>query len=216
MAEKMLDYARGIVPQETPYWCGPASTQVVLNGHGIRETEKSLAAQLGTHTGGTDHVGLFPGVLNKYTNAGYYSRTMPNDPATREQVERLWSDITASINGGHGVVANIVAPMSNYPRGVKGSASPRYVGGTVYHYVALMGYDDNPSARAVWVADSGFQPQGYWVSFDQLATLIPPKGYVAAPGPAAAPADDVAARVDVAMAKWREILVQLVGPVRTA
>jgi hypothetical protein len=63
------------------------------------------------------------------------------------------------------------------PRGVKGSNSPRYCCGTIYHYVAAMGYDDTPGARAVWIADSGFWPFGYWCGFDQVATLIPPKGY---------------------------------------
>ena len=48
---------------------------------------------------------------------------------------------------------------------------------TVYHYVAAMGYDDPPGAWAVWIADSGFWPFGYWCGFDQVATLIPPKGY---------------------------------------
>jgi len=97
----------------------------------------------------------------------------------------------ASINGGRGVIANIVAPRSNYPRGVKGSVSPYYAGGTVYHYISVMGYDD-AGARSVWIADSGFQPQGYWMAFDQLASLIPPKGYAAAPGPVA-PAEKPAA-----------------------
>lgn len=186
MVEKILPYDRNIVPQETGYWCGPASTQVVLNSLGIHVNEPDMARELRTHTGGTDWIGQFPAVLNKYTNAGYFHVEMPHDPPSTEQKERLWRDIVASINGGRGVIANIVAPPSNYPRGVNGSVSPRYGGGTVYHYFSVMGYDD-AGARSVWVADSGFQPQGYWMSFDQLASLIPPKGYVAAPGPAAPP-----------------------------
>ena len=52
----------------------------------------------------------------------------------------------------------------------------------VFYYVEggkLHCYDPkNPDGiKAVWVADSGFDPFGYWMSFDQLATLIPPKGY---------------------------------------
>ncbi|WP_342659437.1 hypothetical protein Rruber_02667 [Rhodococcus ruber] len=182
MTEKVLPYDRGIVPQETGYWCGPASTQVVLNSLGIHVSEQQLAREIGTHTGGTDHIGLITPILNRYTNAGYFAVQMPQDPPTQAQVDRLWRDIVASINGGRGVVVNWVAPPSNYPRGVKGSVSPRYHSGIVYHYVAVMGYDDE--AMAVWVADSGFQPQGYWLSLAQLATLIPPKGYAAAPGPA--------------------------------
>ena len=185
MAEKVLPYDRSIVPQETGWFCGPASTQVVLNSLGIHVPEQQLAREIGTHTGGTDYIGLITPILNRFTNAGYFDVQMPQDPPTRAQVERLWRDIVASIDGGRGVVVNWVAPPSNYPRGVKGSVSPYYHSGTVYHYVAVMGYDDE--VRAVWVADSGFQPQGYWLSLDQLATLIPPKGYAAAPGPVAAP-----------------------------
>lgn len=186
MVEKILPYNRSIVPQETGYFCGPASTQVVLNSIGVHVSEQDMARELRTHTGGTDWIGQFPAVLNKYAKAGYFHVEMPNDPPTREQKDRLWRDIVASINGGRGVIANIVAPKSNYPRGVKGSVSPYYSGGTVYHFFSVMGYDD-AGARAVWIADSGFQPQGYWMSFDQLASLIPPKGYAAAPGPATQP-----------------------------
>ncbi len=35
VTEHVLDYDHAIVPQETSYWCGPASAQVVLNGQGI-------------------------------------------------------------------------------------------------------------------------------------------------------------------------------------
>jgi hypothetical protein len=43
--------------------------------------------------------------------------------------------------------------------------------------VAFDGVGHTPGARAVWIADSGFWPFGYWCGFDQVATLIPPKGY---------------------------------------
>ena len=39
-----------------------------------------------------------------------------------------------------------------------------------------MGWRDD-GQRKVWVADSGFSPYGYWLSFDQLCTLVVPKGY---------------------------------------
>lgn len=197
MAEHVLVYDRSIVPQETYYWCGPASTQVVLSARGIYASEPDLARAIGTHTGGTDYVGLITPVLNAYMDGGYVNRYIENDPASPQQKQRLWDDIVASIDGGYGVVANIVAPMSNYPRGVKGSATPLYVGGTVYHYIAIMGYDDEE--RAVWVADSGFRPFGYWCSFDQMATLIPPKGYTCKP------VGDTDARL------WDEIATQLMG-----
>ena len=58
-----------------------------------------------------------------------------------------------------------------------GSETPHYAGGTIFHYRAIMGYDTDFPGGAVWVADSGFRPFGYWEAFDQTVTLIPPKGY---------------------------------------
>ncbi|QHB37451.1 lysin A [Mycobacterium phage Leopard] len=188
MTEKVLPYDRSIVRQETGYWCGPAATQVVLDSRGIKRAESDLAREIGTTTRGTDYVGLIERVLDRVTpDANYTSVYTERDPMTAAQKETLWKNLVRSIDAGYGVVMNWVAPPSNKPRGVKGSVSPRYSGGTTYHYVAAMGYDDDPNLRAVWIADSGFQPQGYWISFDQCATLIPPKGYCYADTGAATP-----------------------------
>lgn len=189
MTLKQLPYDRNIVPQETGYNCGPASAQIVLNSRGIRVDETQLAREIGTTWNGTDFIGLIERVLDKRVpEARYTSVSMPNDPPTRGQVDRLWRDLVRSIDGGYGVIVNIVAPPSNYPRGVNGSVSPAYGGGTVWHYMTVMGYDTD--TRAVWIADSGFRPFGYWMSFEQLTTLIPPKGYAYAdvdPAPAPTP-----------------------------
>lgn len=181
MTEKVLPYDRAGVAQETFYFCGPASTQNVLNSRGIHVGEWDLAAQMGTDTDGTDYVGLITPVLNRYLPEADYQHTyMPNDPPTAAQVDKLWTDIRHSIDAGYGVVANIVAPAGNQPRAVwPSTVSPNYGRSTVWHYVALMGYSDD-GARRVWVADSGFAPYGYWLGFAQLCTLIPPKGYTAA------------------------------------
>lgn len=184
--EKVLDYSRDQIAQDTVYYCGPASSQTVIKAAtGRFLTENELAGQLGTTTNGTDYIGQFPSVLNRHMpDAKYVHVDMPNDPPTHAQKEKLWADIVSSINAGYGVVANIVAPPSNYPRAVAPSTiSPSYAGGTVYHYIALMGYSDG-GGRRVWVADSGFYPFGYWIGFDQLATLIPPKGYAFSTAPA--------------------------------
>lgn len=178
--EVVLPYSRANVTQETYYWCGPASSQtVILSKTGRLVAEAELARKLTTTVNGTDYIGYFPRVLNEYLpGANYEHRNMPNDPPSGAQVEQLWADVTNSINGGWGVVANIVAPPSNYPRAVAPSTqSPAYGGGTVYHYIALMGYAGAGNNRRIWIADSGFSPYGYWISLAQLASLIPPKGY---------------------------------------
>lgn len=180
MNEKILNYSRDAVKQDTYYNCCPASAQtIILAATGITVSEHELGKALGTHTGGTDWIGQVPPVLNHYLpGANYRFSDMPNDPPTVPQKEKLWADLVHSINGGFGVLANIVAPPSNYPRAVPPSTiHPTYGGGTVYHYIAIMGYAGEGDGRRVWVADSGFWPYGYWLDFDQLATLIPPKGY---------------------------------------
>lgn len=177
--EKIIHYSRDQVTQDTGYYCGPASAQTIIKAvTGVTVSENTLAKKLGTHTGGTNWVGVFPKVLNEYlAGAGYVSADMPNDPPTQEQKDALWRNIVSSVDAGYGVVANIVAPPSNYPKAVSPSTiNPQYGGGTVYHYIAVMGYSTN-GQRKVWVADSGFYPYGYWLSFDQLCSLIPPKGY---------------------------------------
>ncbi|MBM4575916.1 hypothetical protein GS415_08790 [Rhodococcus hoagii] len=189
MTTKQLPYDRSIVRQETGYWCGPASAQVVLNSRGIHVDDSTLAQEIGTTWNGTDFIGQIERVLDaRVPDARYTLVQMPNDPPTADQCARLWRDIVRSIDAGWGVIVNIVAPPSNYPRAVAPSTiSPAYSGGTVYHYMTVMGYD--VEQRSVWIADSGFNPFGYWLGFDQLATLIPPKGYCYADvEPAAAPA----------------------------
>jgi hypothetical protein len=125
---------------------------------------------------------------------------MPNDPPTQAQKDLLWDDVRKSIDGGNGLVVNIVAPASNHPPGY-----PNY---TIYHYIAVVGYDD---VQGVYVADpanfGGYQH--YWLSVDKLASLIAPKGYTCAPTgapPAPNEDDDDAA--------WLPILTQLIGPVK--
>ncbi len=159
--------------QETGYWCGPAATRIALSARtGNVPSQATLAAQLGTTTNGTDWVGQVTGVLNADLGTSWYeTKEMPNDPPTQAQRDLLWNDIVLDINNGYAIVANIVAPANNHPPGY-----PNY---TIYHYFTVIGYDS--SDRTVKIADpaSFGGNQLYWLSFDQLATLIPPKGYSA-------------------------------------
>lgn len=180
MTQKILEYDRNPAfdVQDTYYWCGPASTQMILQARGIVRDESDLARELGTTTDGTSSVERITPVLNGYLpDAHYETVLLQNDPITPVQKGDLWAHIVHSIDAGYGVSNNIVAPPSNYPRGVMGSETPHYNGGTIFHYRAFMGYDTDFPGGALWVADSGFRPFGYWEAFDQTATLIPPKGY---------------------------------------
>lgn len=178
MADLVLPHNASIIPQETYYWCGPASVQVALDVRGIGVTEADMARALGTTTNGTNHIGLIAGVLNARVPADYVIRQIPGDNATREQVELLWSDVLASIRAGYAVVYNLMVPPSNYPKGTRGE-NVQYGGGWVYHYATVVGC--NPDTREVRIADSGFRPYEYWMSVEQLASCIAGKGYTATP-----------------------------------
>ncbi|QIG58155.1 lysin A [Gordonia phage Skog] len=189
MAEKMLNYDRAIVPQETSWWCGPASIQIALNTRGIRVAERDIARKTEALEGnigwddqdGTDHIRQVTQVLNEYLpEADYVFVSTPNDPMSQSQKDHLWDSIVASIDAGYAVIFNIVAPPGNHPKAVAPSTvSPNYGRYTIFHYFPGTGYFDsaNRRLRRVWIPDPGFSPHGFWLSFDQLATLIPPKGY---------------------------------------
>ncbi len=177
--EYQIPYVRDQLHQDTIYNCGPASTQTIIRAStGTFLTEQEIGGQLGTHTGGTDSIEQFPKVLNRHIpGAGYVFRHVGSYPQGADK-DRIWDDIFNSINAGNGVVVNIVAPPSNYPKAVSPSTlSPNYGGGTVYHYIAVMGWRED-GQRKVWVADSGFDVTGYFITFDQLVSLMVPKGYV--------------------------------------
>ncbi len=211
MTEKVLQYDHNIVPQERGWWCGPASCQVVLNARGIIVSEYDMMLELEAlehspgwdDNDGTDHIGQVAIVLSRRLGVTYITRPIPNDPPSVAQVDLLWDDIVRSVDAGYGVVCNIEVPPSNYPRGTRGSRSPAYGGGTVYHYFSAVGWADEGQGRHVWIADSGFRDFGYWCSVEQLASMIAGKGYTAAPH--TVPVED-----DGPI--WQDLLLQSLGP----
>ncbi|MGP3970068.1 C39 family peptidase [Streptomyces sp. 6N223] len=159
--------------QETGYWCGPAATRIALSARMAPPSQSDLAVQLGTTEAGTDHISQVTDVLNAHLGTGWYeTKEMPNDPPTQAERDLLWSDVVLDIDNNYPIVANIVAPPGNQPPGYPPDQ-------TIYHYFTVIGYDD--ANGTVLIADpaSFSGNQIYWLSFDQLATLIPPKGYSA-------------------------------------
>lgn len=158
--------------QQTGYWCGPAATRIALSARISPPSQQQLANELPTTPNGTDWIGQVTRVLNNHVGTGWYeTKEMPNDPPTQAQRDLLWRDVVLDIDNNYPIVANIVAPANNHPPGY-----PNY---TIYHYFTVIGYDS--SDMTVLIADpAGFAPTAtYWLTFNQLATLIPPKGYSA-------------------------------------
>lgn len=159
--------------QSTSYWCGPTATKMALSARIMPPSQQTLANQLPTTTNGTDWIGQVTRALNQNLAAPWYvTREMPSDPPTPAQRDLLWRDLVRAVDNGFPIVANIVAPPSNHPPGYPTNR-------TIYHYVSVIGY--NRETRQAYIADSAnfSGNQKYWLPFDQLATLIPPKGYTA-------------------------------------
>ncbi|PWJ24924.1 peptidase C39-like protein [Branchiibius hedensis] len=157
--------------QQAGYWCGPAATRIALTCRGIYVAQSTLASQLGTTVNGTDSITQVTAVLGSYVG-WFETKQMPNDPPTQAQKDLLWQDITFNIDRGYPLVANIVAPPGNQPPGYPSDQ-------TIYHYFTIIGY--NPDLKQAYIADpANFSGNNhYWLSFEQLASLIPPKGYSA-------------------------------------
>lgn len=183
-----LNFNTANVAQDTNWYCGPASIQNAISIHGIYKSEAEIARRTealeGNHgwddRDGTDHISQITTVLNEYLpNAGYVTRLTTRDPMTAEQKALFQSDVITSIDSGYAVVINIVSPPGNRPRGQLGSSSPNYGYGTVFHYMTIVGYRWVNGVLYLKIADSGFRPFVYWLTFDQTATLTTPKGYSA-------------------------------------
>lgn len=172
--------------QQTGYWCGPGSTRMALTARmSSPPTQTTLANYMGTTVNGTNHIGLVANALNHYLGTSVYVTRNISDPPAAGQQQALQNTIVGSISNGYAMVANVIS----------GWRPPGYPGGTIYHYVAIVGYDQG-GARAL-VADpaaacaagSGWcnVPKTYWVSISNLATWIGGKGYA---GTNLAPKDD--------------------------
>ncbi|HEV7628681.1 MAG TPA: C39 family peptidase, partial [Streptomyces sp.] len=147
--------------------------RIALSARMGAPSQADLAAQLGTTENGTDDISQVTSVLNSNLGTGWYeSKYMPDDPPSQGQKDLLWQDIVGDIDNNYPLVTNIVAPPGNQPPGYPSDQ-------TIYHYFTVIGYDD--ANRTVLIADpaSFSGNQIYWLSFDQLASLIPPKGYAA-------------------------------------
>ncbi|MDB4969957.1 MAG: lysis protein [Myxococcales bacterium] len=164
--------------QQTGYWCGPGSTRMALSTRlASPPTQQTLASYMGTTTNGTDDVSLVRGALNHYFATSFFQAKYMADPPPQSERDLLKHDVVYDIDHGYPLVANVVS----------GWRPPGYPGGTIYHYVAVVGYDQ--SGDRVLIADPAGDgaggsswsnvPRTYWISVYDLGTWIGGKGYTA-------------------------------------
>jgi hypothetical protein len=125
--------------QERYYWCGPAATKIALSARMSPPSQTTLAASLGTTTNGTDDIANVVATMNRFLNTTWYERKPVNDPPTQAQRDLLKQDLVFDIDRGWAIVANVVS----------GWRPPGYPSGTIYHYVAVVGYSDNGDSALI-------------------------------------------------------------------
>lgn len=159
-------------PQVTGYWCGPAATRIAMSS--VTQDlpdQAALASALGTTENGTDHIRQVTDFMNKALGGDKYKTVdWGGKPLTDGMKQQLWQDTVKDVDKGKALVANIVATSENQPAGYPS-------GETIYHYVSIVGYD--AQNKKVQISDpANFSGQNnYWLSLDQAASLIQPKGY---------------------------------------
>jgi hypothetical protein len=140
-------------------------------------SQQTLATYMGTTTDGTDDISLVRNALNHYLGTTWYEAKYLPDPPSQAERDLLKQDIVYDLSRGWPLVANVVS----------GWRPPGYPGGTIYHYVAIVGYDQG--GDLVLIADPAGDgaggsswtnvPRTYWISVYDLGTWIGGKGYTA-------------------------------------
>lgn len=226
--EKVLPYSRSAVgaydgvQQRFSFDCGPASAQIILAAQGIYRTEEWLIDKIGTTINGTNSAECITPTLNELLpGSGYTSVWLSREPVPDKQVDKLWADLTRSINAQRGVILNFEVPPGQPIRTSRGSVAPPYPRNqTTYHYTAGMGAAlDADGSRHGWVADpAAFGGiTGYWCRIEEIARLIVPHAYAYAatapivvdkptPGPTPTPAPvDLSDKLTRLWTEWNAV-----------
>ncbi|QNL30484.1 lysin A, protease C39 domain [Gordonia phage SpeedDemon] len=185
MADRVIILPHVYHVQQTGWTCGPSALKMVLSTFGKNVPEATLAKQCGTTQDGTGDINNIRPVAKWHTGVDWSRHGAPNDPPTRAQKDLLWKTCVETIaNSRRGMVINIWAPADNHPPGY-----PNYM---IMHYICAVGIDLD--RRLIYIADSARFGgiEHYWLSLDKLASLIPPKAWMAlanpvSPRPAAEP-----------------------------
>ena len=157
--------------QETGYYCAPAATRVALTAQQHNLNQDTVADKLATTTDGTDSITQVTDTLNtELGTTAYTTVELPNPDTTDEQTTTFKADVTAALDAGEIVVANIVGTATD----TNGEAHT-YAGG---HYIPIVGYTDN--GDTLMIADtSGKGTAHYQIATTDMADWMATRGYTA-------------------------------------
>jgi hypothetical protein len=163
--------------QERYYYCGPGAVRMALSARISPPSQTTIGNWMGTDENGTDDTANTVSALNHFLGGGWYERKPVSDPPTQAQRDLLKYDLVFDVDRGYAIVANVVS----------GWRPPGYPGGTIYHYVAVVGYADDgntaiiadPAGAGAGGSSWGNVPREYAISTYDLGTWIGVKAYAA-------------------------------------
>ena len=138
-------------------------------------TQQTLADYMGTTVDGTDDIVLVRDALNHFLGTSRYVATYLPGPAVAG----------AARCAAKGSRRDDFGRLADRRQCREWLASPGYPGGTIYHYVAVVGYDQDgalaliadPAGDGAGGSSWTNVPRTYWISVDDLGTWIGAKGY---------------------------------------
>lgn len=170
--------------QVRTYWCGPATLETLVQASGVDLSQKTAAKRLRTTRNGTNWYsggGTYPmeKALERYSDGfDYAPANLPYTPTAVDVQtfrERLMTDVAVHRQG----IAGNAVEVRNGPH-LNGHPNR-----TIYHWVAVRGYDDGGETTryADPVAGSSISWGGpveryNEISTDKIVTIFGARGYI--------------------------------------
>lgn len=142
--------------QETGYYCGPASVQMIVNGYdsSLNVSQNQLASDMDTDSSGTILWKIAVG-LNKYMPYDYAICEGGGGDSTSKAIE-MTDNAIATLSMGYGVIFDTLQEASGTVR----LAGYSNLNRNIYHYIAGEGYNTvDPSNRVAVYADPNDTPE---------------------------------------------------------
>lgn len=152
--------------QQNWNWCGPAAAYNAMNG---KRTQTQYSYDLLTDGNGTRFPGTWKYVLDTDRPGNNYTATWGSGYSYSDWKAKLKNSIIYTIDQRYPVVADcrITSNSSTW-------LHPGYSYATnTYHYVAVVGYDDQITPAEALIVDSNTAqslPIKYWTTIDKLAS----------------------------------------------
>jgi Peptidase_C39 like family len=170
--------------QSRSYWCGPATLAMLVRADDRSISQKTAAKRLHTTSDGTNWYnggGVYPmeKALEHYTDGfDYTAQNLAFTPSKKDKQkfqDRLVTDIAVHKQG----IAGNAVEVTNGPH-LKGHPNR-----TIYHWVAVRGYDDEGETTRYADSVSGSNiswsapvPRYSEIDTDKIVTIFGARGYV--------------------------------------